>query len=440
MVHALMSESTPRTKSPWSFVPTLYGLQGMNSNVVQVAANTYFSVLSLPLADIGRYSSDLTLPFMFKPLWSPLVDLFGTKRLWLVASAIATTLAILGLAWAVQSPDPVRDVVFACTAIAIAGATNDIATDGYYILALQKKQQEFFVGVRSSAFRLGMVAVQGGAVLLAGHLSEGAGGDAAGLEIKKHAFSTAFLGCAGMYAVFTFWHALTLPRPALDAPAGGRDGGLSALRESIVEYFGKPGIVRAVAFILLFRVAETTLTPMIQPFLLGKVELGGLGLSTERVGLLNGTLGVIALLVGGILGGAGVARYGLRRAIWPMTIAMHAPNVLFAVAARARFSTFGAGVVVCVEKFGYGLGLAAYMAALLSLSRGSRFSTTHYALSTGLMAFSAWITGRYSGAMAAEFGYERFFWTVSALGLLGLATLPFFPHEKSSPSQPVGGG
>ncbi|MDZ4773114.1 MAG: MFS transporter [Planctomycetota bacterium] len=435
-----MSDEIPRAKSPWSFVPTLYVLQGMNSMVVQTAANTYFAVLQLPLADIGKYSSDLTLPFMLKPLWSPLVDLYATKRLWLVLSAVAAAAAMFWLASAVRSSDPVRDVVFACTALALAGATNDIATDGYYILALDKREQEFFVGVRSSAFRLGMVAVQGGAVWLAGHWASGATADALGLELKKAAFSRAFLATAGVYAAFTLWHAAFLPTPANDRSTRGTSSGFAATKASIAEYFTKPGIVGAIAFILFYRAAETMLTPMIQPFLLGKIDAGGLGISTERVGLLNGTYGVIALLVGGILGGMLVSRIGLKRAIWPMAVAMHVPNVLFALAARMQFGELGAACAIVVEKFGYGIGLAAYMAALLSLSRGSRYSTTHYAISTGIMALSAWIAGRYSGALAAGLGFEIFFWMVCVLGLLGLATLPFFPHEKPIASErPVGG-
>lgn len=421
-------QPTPR-KSPWSFVPTLYVLQGMNSFVVQTAANTYFAVLQLPLDAIGKYTSDLTLPFTLKPLWSPLVDLIGTKRAWLIVSGLATALAIAWLAFAMEHPDPVRDVVLACTAIAIAGATNDIATDGYYILALEKRDQEFFVGVRSSAFRLGIVAVQGGAVWLAGALAAGAGDDALGLETKKQAFSTAFLACAVVYGLVTLWHAAFLPRPPADAPARAGTGGTRAIRTALREYFARPGMAGAIAFILLYRAAETMLTPMIQPFLLGARDQGGLALATRTVGGLNGVLGVGALLAGGLLGGLWVSRRGLRRAIWPMALCMHAPNVLFALAARAQVDVYGAAAVISVEKFGYGLGLSAYMAALLTLSRGSRYATTHYAISSGMMAFSAWIAGRYSGTLADQFGYETFFWCVVVLGLAGLATLPFFPHE-----------
>jgi PAT family beta-lactamase induction signal transducer AmpG len=417
-------------------VPTLYVLQGINSTVVEVAANVYFTALKLPLAQVGYYTSDLALPFTLKAFWSPLVDLFGTKRGWMLFTAVVVAAAIMGLAWGMQSRDPVQNVIFGCIAIAIAGATNDIATDGYYMLALDRRGQEYFVGVRSAAFRLGMIAVSGGAVWLAGHLAAGS----TDTDVLKRSFAVTFCACGALYALVTLWHAVTLPRPATDAPARGKSAGFSSLRASIVEYVKKPGIVGAIAFILFFRIAETTLTPMIQPFLLGGPERGGLGLSQEDVGFYNGTLGVLSLIVGGVSGGMWIARVGLRRAILPMTLAMHVPNLLFAWAAHVRFGEAGVALVVCVEKLGYGLGFSAYMAALLTLSRGSRFATTHYAISTGLMAFSRWLSGRYSGVLVEEMGFERFFWMVSVLGLLGLATLPFLPRDRPTASEPAAAG
>jgi PAT family beta-lactamase induction signal transducer AmpG len=435
MVRPPMSDAPPSPttsrRTPWRFVPSLYVLQGLNSTVVETAANVYFTALKLPLAQVGYYTSDLALPFTLKALWSPLVDLFGTKRGWLLTAAFVVAAAILFLAWGMQSRDPVTNVIFGCLAIAIAGATNDIAADGYYMLALDRRGQEFFVGVRSAAFRLGMIAISGGAVWMAGYLA----GDSPEVERVKHAFAVTFFACGALYALVTLWHAVSLPRPEHDAPARGPSGGFASLRASIAEYVGKPGIAGVIAFILLFRVAETTLTPMIQPFLLGAPEQGGLGLSQQQVGLYNGTLGVSALILGGVGGGFWIARAGLRRVILPMTLAMHVPNLFFAWAAHARFGEVGAAVVVCVEKLGYGLGFSAYMAALLLISRGSRFATTHYAITTGLMAFSRWLSGRYSGVLVEEFGFERFFWLVSALGVLGLATLPFLPRDERSESE-----
>jgi PAT family beta-lactamase induction signal transducer AmpG len=169
------------------------------------------------------------------------------------------------------------------------------------------------------------------------------------------------------------------------------------------------------------------------PGLAGRLGLaGGLGLADEQVGLVYGTIGVAALVVGGILGGILVSRFGLRRCLLPMALCMHAPNLLYAWAAAAQPRMPGIVLVVAVEQLGYGLGFTAYMTALLALSRGTRHSTTHYAISTGLMALSAWIVGRYSGDLVELVGFERFFWIVSGAGFLGLATLPLVPRESSA--------
>ncbi|MBL8859438.1 MAG: MFS transporter [Planctomycetes bacterium] len=430
----MSAHESPPTKSPWSFVPTLYTNQGLAYFVVQAATTTYFKILGVPVADIGRYASDLTLPWMLKPLWSPLIDLFGTKRGWLILSAVATSLAIAALAWAIQGPDPVTHVALACLMIAVAGASNDIATDGFYILALTKHDQEFFVGARSAAFRIGRIAVMGGAIGIAGWLKAGDDGNTA------HAWSLAFGACALVYALSTVWHFAALPRPSNDAPTRRSGIGWNDFVESLQAYFARPGIVGGIAFILLFRLGESLLTPMLAPFLLTERAKDGVGLNELDVAFIYGTVGVVALVAGGILGGMWIARVGLKRALLPCALALHVPNLLYAWAATAHFERSAITAVIGVEQFGYGLGFSAYMAALLALSRGTRFSTTHYAISTGIMALSAWLAGRYSGDMVEWLGFGRFFWVVCTLGVVGLATLPFFPHEDSQASaRPITG-
>jgi PAT family beta-lactamase induction signal transducer AmpG len=353
--------------------------------------------------------------------------LFGSKRGWLIGSACAAVLAMLGLAYAATTHDVVRGVTLACVAIALASATNDIATDGYYIHALAKNDQELFVGVRSAAWRLGLIAVMGAAVFVAGWLVERHG------FARGRAWSLAFLACAAAYALGTLWHLVWLPRPASDGPTRAGRGAWKALAESMREYVSKPGIVGALLFILFYRAAESLLAKMIAPFLLAKLDAGGAGLLESQVGWAYGTIGIVALVVGGILGGLVVSRFGLSRCLWPMALAMHAPNLLYVWAAHTQPGLAGLVVVIGVEQFGYGLGLTAYLAALLTLSRGTPHSTTHYAISTGLMALSAWIFGRYSGVLVEHLGFEHFFWLVSGVGLLGLATLPLCPRESGPP-------
>lgn len=433
----------PRRARPWTFVPGLYVLQGMPYFAVQAASNTFLTAMDAAPAFVGRWSSDLTLPWMLKPLWSPLVDLYGTKRRWLVGASIAVLIGMAGLAWAVGRPDWLEWTIAACVLLAFASATYDVACDGYYILALGKREQEAFVGVRNACYRLGRIVVTGGVVVVAGALQDepGPGWLARGLP-RPEAWSWAFAAGAVVYGLGAAAIAILAPRPAADGPARavrGEDGpgattsARAPLRAMLVEYVKRPRFPAILAFILFYRFSESMLVPMISPFLMKARAVGGLALREQEVGFAYGTVGVVSLLVGGLAGGWIISRAGFARCVWPMAIAMHVPNLLFAWAAGAQPGLEAATAVVAVEQLGYGFGFSAYMVFLLQLARTSRFATTHYAISTGLMGLSAWLAGRWSGDLVEALGFERFFWTVSALGLVGLATLLFVPRLEETP-------
>jgi PAT family beta-lactamase induction signal transducer AmpG len=433
-----MADAAPR-RDPWAYVPALYVLQGMPYFVVQAAANTFLAAMGAPTGLVGRVSSDLTLPWMLKPVWSPLVDLFGTKRGWLLRSALGVLACTLLVAWAAQTGAWLSWTIAACAALAVCSATFDVACDGYYMLALGRRDQEGFVGVRSTCYRLGRLLVTGGVVALAGML-QGVPGEhalARGLG-RGQAWALAFCAGAALYALGLAWCAWALPRPAGDGPLP-RAGTRAPLLEMLRSFVARPRFVGLLAFILFYRFAEALLTPMIAPFLIQPAEQGGLALSEAEVGWIYGTLGVLAVLVGGLAGGWLIARAGLARAIWPMAIAMHLPNLAFAWAAHARPGPSVLSVLVGAEQLGYGFGLSAYMVVLLQNSRGSRSATTHYALATGLMALSGWLAGRWSGELVEALGYERFFWLVCALGPLGLATIPLLPREQAPDQGPSDG-
>ncbi|MEY2807011.1 MAG: hypothetical protein RIR65_1428 [Planctomycetota bacterium] len=414
-------------------VPVLYALQGMPYFLVQAASNTYFTAMGAAPSVVGRISSDLTLPWMLKPLWSPLVDLHGTKRRWLLGAGVAALVAIALLALATRQELWLEWTVGACVALAFASATYDVACDGYYMLALDKRRQELFVGVRNACYRIGRILVTGGVVVLAGAMQQEPGASlvARGLP-RPEAWSWAILVGAAAYGVLLALVAFLAPRPGADRPQrDARRGDRAPIARILSEYFGRPGFALVLFFILCYRLAESMLVPMISPFLMRAGAQGGLGLDEVQVGWIYGTFGVAALLVGGVLGGWLVSKVGLWRVLWPMALAMHAPNLLYAWAAHARPDAFGAALVVLVEQLGYGFGFSAYMVYLLQFARASRWATTHYALSTGLMGLSAWLGGRWSGDIVEAVGFERFFWLVNALGLLGLLTLVRLPRPEA---------
>ncbi len=429
------------TTRPWSFVPGLYILQGMPYFAVQAASNTFLAAMGAPPSFVGQWSSDLTLPWTLKPLWSPFVDLYGTKRRWLFASSLAVLVALIGLAFATGRAQYVEWTIAACILLAFASATYDIACDGYYMLALGKREQEAFVGVRNACYRFGKILTGGGVVALAGALQveSGTGLFAHGMS-RGDAWCVAFAVGAAVYGAGWLATAVFAPRPVADGPAVGASVGSQSARAPLlamlVEYVRRPRFPAILAFVLFYRFSESMLAPMLAPFLLGDAASGGLGLSEAQFGLYYGTFGAVALLVGGIAGGWLVSRHGLSVWIWPMALALHAPNLLYAWAAHARPEPLVTACVIGFEQLGYGFGFSAYMVFLLQLARTSRFATTHYAISTGIMGLSAWLAGRWSGNLVESLGFERFFWLVCALGLVGLATLFFVPRlepERAAP-------
>lgn len=419
-----MSEpESRRARSPWGFVPVLYFLQGIPYFFVDTVSTTFFKRLEVPIETIGHWSSLLTLPWTLKPLWSPLVDLHGQKRAWIVAAQILVIAGMAALALSVTGSEVVMWSLVCCAWIALFSATHDIACDGFYLLALDEKNQAGFVGVRSAAYRLARIFVTGGVVKLAGSL-EGRFGDV------PRAWMMA-LGTGGaVYALGVAWNAWAMPRPAADRPVR-KEAGASGppFVEALASYFREPGIVPVIAFIVLYRFGESMLVKMSSPFLLSTVEEGGLGLSTAQVGDALGTIGALALITGGILGGVVISRAGLRRCLWPMVIAMHAPNLLYAWAAFAQPSHAAVVGVIAVEQLGYGFGFSAYMVYLMFVSKRSRWPTTHYAISTGIMGLAALLAGYISGDIVKALGFPGFFVVVCLCSIPGMLTLFFIPLD-----------
>jgi PAT family beta-lactamase induction signal transducer AmpG len=410
----MQAESPGARKSPWLFVPPLYFLEGIPYFVVNTASTTFFAALRVPLAEIGHAASLLTLPWTLKPLWSPAVDLFATKRAWTLAMQTLLVAAIASLAFAATRSDVVLWTVVACGVMAAISATHDVAADGFYLLALTPAAQAEFVGIRNACYRLGRIFATGAVTYLAGSLEESAGG-------KAPAWSLAFAAAAAVYAVGVLWCAFSLPRVERATPSG-REG---RFVDAIASYFRRPGIVAVLAFVLLYRFGESMLTTMTSPFLLAPAAEGGMGLSTREVGLYSGTYGVLALIGGGVAGGFWIARVGLRRSLWPMALSMHVPNFLYLWAAYARPGKAELAGVIAAEQLGYGFGFSAYMVFLMRVSQGGRYPTTHYAISTGIMGLSAMAAGYVSGEIASAIGFTGFFLSVCLCAIPSLAPLLF---------------
>ena len=403
--------TAPQGRSPWGWIPTLYFAQGLPYAVVMTLSVVLYKNLGLSNADIALYTSWLYLPWVVKPLWSPLVELLGTRRTWIVLLQLGVGAALACVALTLPAPGFVRASLACFWLMAFASATHDIAADGFYMLALSQRQQAAFVGVRSTFYRLAMIAGQGGLVVLAGRLTSITGDVVRGWQIVFGVLAVLFL-------LLAVAHHRTLPRPATDVAATRTQGLGREFLGTFAAFFRKPGIALALAFLLTYRLGEGQALKLIAPFLLDPRAAGGLALDTEQVGWVYGTLGVAALTLGGIVGGVAISRHGLRAWLWPMLLCVHVPNLAYvALAVWQPADVALVAAAIAFEQFGYGFGFAAYLMFMILVADGPH-KTAHYALCTGFMALGMMLPGMASGWVQQQLGYVGFF------GWVCLCTLP----------------
>ena len=599
-----MSNSPKTTSHPWRWIPTLYFAEGIPYVVVMMVAVVLYKRMGVSNTDIALYTSWLYLPWVIKPLWSPFVDLLRTKRAWILTTQLLIGAGLAGVALTIPLPGFFRWTLAVFWLMAFGSATHDIAADGFYMLGLSEQQQAFFVGIRSTFYRLAMIAGQGLLIMLAGALERGTGlepatftvqarpdvsqpvqgdpvhfkpaqegqrvvlsqeqltvplgaqpkTDIAAIRKRVHdwnathgfvppkaaageakaepgfwqshvsgplgkwirdafgetrdketgahsgalavvavhitkapapgattvvaierksgdksfalvegetlkftsdnagqsalvavqldprmqeaaearfearagnvplAWSLTFFVLSGLFVGLFVWHRFAIPRVAADKPVP-REEGKGLLREffrTFASFFRKPGILMILAFLLLYRFGEAQLVKLAAPFLLDGRDAGGLALSTGQVGFAYGTVGVLALTVGGILGGLAVARHGLKRWLWPMVVAINLPNAVYIYLSATQPESFTiVNACIAVEQFGYGFGFTAYMMYMILVAQGPQ-KTAHFAITTGFMALGMMIPGMFSGWLQEALGYHHFFMWVL------IATMPGF--------------
>jgi PAT family beta-lactamase induction signal transducer AmpG len=420
------------SRNPWAWIPSLYYFQGL-PNVLAVSVSVVlYKNLGLSNTAAAFYTSWLYLPWVVKPLWSPVVDLLRTRRWWIwwmqffVAAGLACVALTIPTAYFLQL------TLAGFWLVAFGSATHDIAADGFYIIATNEREQAFFSGVRNTAFNLAKITAQGLLVAVAGMLKERTGSFAI-------AWSITFGAAAGICFCLAMYHRFVLPQPIADRPRVRRESAATVpganrffgeFLATFTSFFAKPGTVTTLCFLLLYRFGEAQLLKMVQPFLIGDRGEGGLGLTNAEFGFIYGTIGVIALVGGGLLGGFLISRHGLKFWLWPMVLAMHLPDAVFVYLAHARPESLGLiGACVAVEQFGYGFGFAAYMLYMIYIARGEH-ATAHYAICTGFMALGMMLPGMWSGWLQEHLGYRHFFvWVL-------LATIPGFIVTALVPLEP----
>lgn len=405
-----------KSRSPWLWVPTLYFAEGIPYFVVNNISVILLKKMGMGNADMALYTSLLYLPWLIKPFWSPFVDILRTKRWWVLAMQIIMCALFAGLAFSLPRTTGSEVSLFSASLVlfwitAFASATHDIAADGFYMLGLSEGEQSFFVGIRNTFYRIANLFVQGALVVLAGVL-ENRG------DIPR-AWRLTLLAVAAVWTLITLYNLWALPKPSADAPRRSHSFG-AVFREfgrTFATFFRKPLAWAGIAFMLLYRLPEAFALKLLPAFLVDPVPEGGMGLSTVDFGLINNTVGVVGIVLGGILGGVFISRHGLRRSLWIMAASLALPCVVYLYMALVQtVPLWVVGVCVFIEQFGYGFGFTAYSLYMIYVSEGE-FKTSHYSLCTAFMAASMMLPGLVAGLLQEAMGYPWYFGLVLLCGL-----------------------
>ena len=396
-------------RTPWAWVPTLYFAEGVPYVAVMTISVIIYKRLGLSNTDITLYTSWLYLPWVIKPLWSPFVDMLRTKRWWILVMQILIAAALAGVAFTIPGPWWLQGSLAFFWLLAFSSATHDIAADGFYMLGLEQHEQAYFVGIRSTFYRIATIFSSGLLVGLAGVLQ-------VLTRSIAYAWSLVFYLIAGLFIALWLYHSWALPRPSEDNDRMQKTAGdiLNEFWQTLVTFFKKPQVWVGICFMLFYRMPEGLLAKVSALFLVDSVKNGGLGLSDVEFGMVQGTVGVIGLTLGGIIGGIVASRDGLKRWLWPMVMAITIPDLVYVYLSYALPSSLLIiNICIFLEQFGYGFRFSAYMLYLIYYSQGEH-KTAHYALCTAFMALSMMIPGLFAGALQESVGYQAFFLIVVA--------------------------
>lgn len=401
------------TRNPWSWVPSLYFAEGIPYVIVMTVSLIMYKRMGLSNTEITIYTSWLYLPWVIKPFWSPFIDIIKTKRWWIISMQLLMGAALGGVAFTLPTDFWLQGTLCFFWLMAFSSATHDIAADGFYMMGLDSHQQAWFVGIRSTFYRIATIFGQGMLVALAGNM-------AILTRNIRFSWSLMFYFTAGLFIALWLYHSWVLPRPREDTDQNmKREEELSetpraiALAKELIvtikTFFRKPQVVAGILFMVFYRMPEGLLSKVAALFLVDTSHNGGLNLSDAEYGLVQGTVGVIGLTLGGILGGFAAGRNGLRRWLWPMVVAITIPDLVYVYLSYSMPSSLLIiNVCIFIEQLGYGFGFAAYMLYLIYYSQGDH-KTSHYALCTALMALSMMIPGLFAGALQEAVGYRLFF-------------------------------
>ncbi len=395
--------------------------------MVNMMSVIFLKSLGMDNSTIGLWTSAFYIPWTIKFLWAPLVDLYSTKRTWIVVAQAVLAFLSFGLAITILSKEALQVKIWLLLLIAFVSATHDIAIDGYYIGILDSEKQALFVGVRNAVYKVAWLFGSGALVFLAGNWAQNHGN-------SSHSISTgwciSFLVCTVVFLCASLFHLVVLPKELIEKPDSKKPSGptVATFTKVFTSFFGQPRIALVVTYILIFRMGDAFLLKMAQPFLIDPIDKGGLDISLANIGIIYGTIGVIFLLIGGLIGGWLVSKYGLKRCLLPTAVVQNTAILLYCGLASWKPQIPVVCVANAIEQLAYGLGTSAYTVFLLSVVK-KQYKAAHYAIATALMALGLMLPGAISGYLADYLGYQNFFLFAFITSLPGIICIFYLPIQ-----------
>lgn len=422
----MKDKTTLKNSNAWLWIPSLYFASGLPYHAITSISDIMYKDMGISNADIALYTSILLIPWTIKPLWSPFVEMLSTRRKWTLYSQIALAICFTAVAFAIPSAYFLPLTLAAFMIGAFVSSTHDIALDGFYILGLPQDKQSFFSGIRNTFYRIATVFSSGVLVMLANKLSNHFGNNGI-------AWSATFVTTAIIMAVLFIYHRKALPCPENDIcrETNGIKEIFNNFGDIIKTYFQKPGIGATILFLLLFRFPEAQLGKIGKLFLMDSIEAGGLALSLGDIGFVNGVVGIVGLIIGGIAGGICISRKGLKYWLWPMVIAISLPDIVYVYMSSALPQDITTiSFCIFIEQLGYGFGFTAYTLYMIYFAQG-KYPTAHFAISTAFMSLGMMLPGMISGKIQEYLGYEKFFVWIMACTIITFAVSSLIKIDKN---------
>jgi MFS transporter, PAT family, beta-lactamase induction signal transducer AmpG len=437
-----------RRAHPAFWVPTLYFAEGLPMITVSVVAALMYKNLGVSNTDIAIYTGSLYLPWSIKFMWAPITEMFGTKRLWVLGTELAMAASLACVAMCLRLPSFMGLTLAFFWVTGFLSATQDISADGVYMSVTSAKEQSAWVGVQGFCWNAGRIVASGLLVTATGYLFEqklgGATSELAKLAAWQYAWMIVMGVLAALMALLGTWHSKMLPpdQRAFEQPKGVAEG-FKTFVSTLSSFFQKKGIWLGIVFILLYRSGEGFIEKIGPLFMLDPIEKGGLGLTNQALGHINGSFGTLGFMFGALLGGMFAAKLTLKRAIVFLALAMNVPHVCYLIlASTSAPSHTVVTLLVTIEKFGYGFGSVAHILYMMQQIAPGKYRTAHYAFATSLMGLGLMVPSMLSGAIQESLGYQHFFvfcLVASIPSVIAAAFAPFHVKDDELPvAKPVG--